>query len=215
MTSNNQNDKLLKAALILSFITIGYNFLEGGISVFFGLTDNTLALLGFGIDSFVEVVSGLGVAHMVLRMKYSGVNSRDDFERLALNITGTCFYILAAGLIAGSILNFYQNVKPDTTLPGLIVSTISILSMYWLMSYKLKVGRALNSDAIIADANCTRTCFKLSIILLASSLIYMFVRIGYIDMLGSLGIAFLSFKEGKESFKKARSKNLACGCEND
>ena len=215
MTSNNQNDKLLKAALILSFITIGYNFLEGGISVFFGLTDNTLALLGFGIDSFVEVVSGLGIAHMVLRMKYSSVNSRDDFEKLALKITGTCFYILTAGLILGSLLNLIQNVKPDTTVPGVVVSIISIISMYLLMNYKLKVGRALNSDAIISDANCTKTCFNLSIILLASSLIYIFVKIGFIDLIGSLGIAYLSFKEGKESFEKAKSKNLACSCEND
>ncbi len=210
---HERDRKYLNIALILSFITIFYNFLEGGVSIFYGLSDNTLALLGFGIDSFVEVISGLGVAHMVLRMKYSSVNSRDDFERFALKITGTCFYILTAGLIAGSILNIIQNVKPDTTIPGIIVSIISILSMYILMKHKLKAGKALNSDAIIADANCTRTCFNLSIILLASSLIYIFVKIGYIDLIGSIGIAYLSFKEGKESFEKAKSETLACGCE--
>ncbi len=211
----NYNDKLLKTALILSFITIGYNFIEGGVSIFFGLTDNTLALLGFGIDSFVEVVSGLGIAHMVLRMKYSSVESRDEFEKFALKITGICFYILTFGLVTGSILNLIQNVKPDTTFPGFVIAIISISSMYILMKYKLRVGKALNSDAIIADANCTRTCFNLSIILLASSLIYMFAKIVYIDLIGSLGIAFLSFREGQEAFEKAKNESVSCGCEHD
>ncbi len=207
--------KLVKAALILSFITIGYNLIEGGVSVFFGLKDGTLALLGFGIDSFVEVVSGLGIAHMILRMKSSQVKSRDEFERFALKITGTSFYVLTAGLIVGVILNIIQNVKPDTALPGIIVSAISIVTMSFLMKYKLNVGKELNSDAIIVDAHCTKTCLNLSIILLASSILYLFLKIGYIDIIGSLGIAYYSFKEGKESFEKSKSETLACTCEHD
>jgi divalent metal cation (Fe/Co/Zn/Cd) transporter len=209
------NKKLLNTALILSFITIFYNLLEGGISIFFGFADDALSLLGFGIDSFVEVLSGIGVAHMILRMRYSSVTSRDEIERFTLKVTGISFYILTAGLVAGSIMNIIRHVKPDTTLPGIIVSSVSIITMYILMKYKLNVGTKLKSDAIIADAHCTKTCFNLSIILLISSLLYMFFRISYIDILGSLGIAYYAFREGTESIEKSSSQNLSCECDDD
>lgn len=206
-------ESLVKKALTLSIITIFYNLTEGFISVYFGSSDETLALLGFGIDSFVEVISGIGIAHMIFRMKYSRIQTRDSFERTALKVTGTAFYLLTSGLIIGSALNVINNVKPETTLPGIIIALISIMTMYWLMTSKLKVGKALNSDAIIADANCTKTCFYLSCILLASSGLYEIFNIAYFDVLGSIGIAFFAFREGKESFEKAKSDILICNCE--
>ena len=208
-------DKLIRKAVILSFITIFYNIVEGVISVYFGAGDETLALLGFGVDSFVEVISGIGIAHMIFRMKYAKVQTRDSFERTALRVTGTAFYILTVGLVIGSVLNIINNVKPETTVPGIIIATISIATMYWLMTSKLKVGKALNSDAIIADANCTKTCFYLSFILLASSGLYELFNIAYFDILGTLGIAYFAFKEGREAFEKAKSGNLMCNCEDD
>lgn len=212
-------NKLLRTAFILSLITIFYNIIEGVVSVYFGSEDETLALFGFGVDSFVEVISGIGIAHMILRMKYSKVVKRDKFEKTALRITGTVFLLLTFGLITGSVLNIISGVKPETTLVGIIVSVISIFTMYWLMTAKLKVGKALNSDAIIADANCTKTCFYLSFILLASSGLYEIFNIAYFDVLGSLGIAYFAFTEGREAFEKVRSGNLACcfddNCENE
>lgn len=207
------NNSLIKKAFALSLFTILYNFAEGLISIYFGAGDETLALFGFGVDSFVEVISGIGITHMILRMKYAKVNSRDSFERTALKVTGTAFYLLTAGLVAGSVLNIINNVKPETTLPGIVIASISILTMYWLMNSKLKVGKALNSDAIIADANCTKACFYLSFILLATSGLYELFGIAYFDVLGSLGIAYFSFREGKESFEKAKSENLLCSCD--
>jgi divalent metal cation (Fe/Co/Zn/Cd) transporter len=208
-------NRLLKKALILGIITVVYNIIEGLVSVFFGAKDETLALLGFGIDSFVEVISGIAIVHMILRMKYSKVNTRDKFERTALIINGSAFYLLTAGLIAGSALNIIYNIKPETTFAGIIISVISIGTMYYLMKAKLSVGRELKSDAIIADANCTKTCFYLSFILLASSGLYEIFKIGYFDVLGSLGIAYYAFKEGRESFEKSRSENLSCACDDD
>ena len=208
-------NNLIKKAIILSLITIFYNIAEGLISIYFGAGDETLALLGFGIDSFVEVISGIGIAHMIFRMKYAKVQSRDEFEKTALKVTGTAFYLLTAGLIVGSVLNIINNVKPNTTIPGIIIAAISIATMYWLMTSKLKVGRDLKSDAIIADANCTKTCFYLSFILLAASGLYELFHIAYFDILGSLGIAYFAFKEGRESFEKVKSGNLMCNCEDD
>jgi divalent metal cation (Fe/Co/Zn/Cd) transporter len=205
-------NKLIRIAIVLSLITIFYNIVEGVISVYFGTGDETLALLGFGIDSFVEVISGIGILHMVLRMKYSKVESRDAFEKTALRITGSVFYLLVLGLITGSILNIIHNVKPETTVPGIIIAVISIATMYWLMTSKMKIGKALNSDAIIADANCTKTCFYLSFILLASSGLYELFGIAYFDILGSIGIAYFAFKEGREAFEKVKSGSLMCNC---
>lgn len=204
--------KALRTALILSLITIFYNIAEGIVSVFFGLEDDTLALFGFGADSFVEVISGIGILHMILRMKDSEVNQHDKFERTALKITGFSFYLLVLGLVAGSILNIINDIKPDTTFVGVIVPVISIITMYFLMNAKLKVGKELRSDAIIADANCTKTCFYLSFLLLTSSLLYELFQISYIDIAGTLGIAYFAFKEGKEAFEKASSANLSCTC---
>lgn len=210
-----ETEKLIRTAFYLSLITIAYNVLEGIVSVFYGLEDDTLALLGFGLDSFVEVISGTGIAHMVWRMKRAEVHSRDGFERQALRITGFSFYLLSAGLLVGSAINLYSGKVPETTLVGIIVSTISILTMWWLMLAKRKVGRKLKSDAILSDANCTRTCLYLSIVLLASSLLYEGFRIGFIDVLGSLGIAWFAFREGREAFGKARGNSLACSCGDD
>jgi divalent metal cation (Fe/Co/Zn/Cd) transporter len=85
--------------------------------------------------------------------------------------------------------------------------------MYFLMTWKLRIGKKLNSDAIIADANCTKSCFYLSFILLASSGLYELFGIGWFDLAGSLGIAWFAFSEGKESFEKANSEELKCGCD--
>lgn len=206
-------EKLIKIAIFLSLITIFYNIAEGVVSVFFGFKDETLSLLGFGIDSFVEVISGLGILHMVIRMKYEPIEKRDSFERTALRITGFSFYLLTVGLILGSVFNLINNSKPETTMVGIIVAIVSIITMYALLKFKLKVGHKLKSDAIIADANCTKTCFYLSFILLASSVTYEVFKIGYLDIAGTLGIAMFAFREGKESFEKSNSLNLACSCD--
>ena len=85
------NKDLYKWASILALITIFYNIVEGLVSVYFGIEDETIALFGFGIDSFVEVISGIGVWHMIQRFRQSGDSTLDRFERRALRITGTSF----------------------------------------------------------------------------------------------------------------------------
>lgn len=205
----NKN-KLLKYALYLAIVTIIYNIIEGLISIQFGLEDETIALFGFGLDSFVEVISGIGVLHMILRMQRSHVENHDKFEKTALRITGSVFYLLAIGLIVGSFLNLIYEIKPNTTLIGIVISSISIVTMYILMKAKLKVGKELSSDAIISDANCTKTCFYLSFILLASSVLYEIFGISYFDIIGAIGISYFAYKEGKEAFQKAKSNKIEC-----
>lgn len=208
--SVENQEKQYRRAGALALITIYYNVVEGVVSVLLGLQDETVALFGFGVDSFVEVMSGVGIWHMVRRLRVSGNVAPDPFESRALRITGTAFYILAAGLIATALLNLYREHSPESTVWGIIVSSISILTMGILVYFKLKVGRALGSDAIIADANCTRACLYLSFVLLASSVGYELTGIGGIDSIGALGISWFALREGRESFQKARGQ--ACGC---
>ena len=213
MKNKTRNDNLINIAMILSIITIFYNIIEGIISIIFGTKDETLTLFGFGVDSFVEVISGIGILHMTLRIKKDKITHKDKFEQQALMITGISFLLLFLGLIFGSILNFINKNKPETTIAGIIISIISILTMMILYKSKIYIGKKLNSDAIISDANCTITCFYLSIILLCSSLFYEIFKIGYIDIIGSLGIAYFSLKEGIEAIKKSRSKKIICCCD--
>jgi len=214
ITLDKSKTTLFKWALILAYVTIFYNLLEGVVSVFFGLEDETLSLFGFGVDSFVEVISGIGIWHMLKRINEKGEDNRDQFEKTALKITGSAFYILVAGLTATSVYNIAIGHKPETTFWGVVISLISIITMSVLINYKLQVGRALNSKALIADANCTKTCLYLSIALLAASIGYEITGIGGIDSAGALAIAWFSFKEGKEAFEKAKS-GKHCGCEDD
>jgi divalent metal cation (Fe/Co/Zn/Cd) transporter len=209
---SDERKSLYKWALFLAMFTVLYNILEGVVSVYFGVKDETLSLLGFGVDSFVEVISGIGIWHMLSRIKALG-SEHDDFEKRALRITGISFYILTAGLIISSILNVITEHKPETTFWGIIISLISIASMSFLIYYKMKVGRALGSHAIIADANCTKTCLYLSIILLAASVGYELSGFGLFDSTGALFIAYFSFTEGREAFEKAKT-GKECGCGN-
>ncbi len=208
----NQKKKYYKIAAALALITISYNVVEGMVSVFFGLEDGSMALFGFGVDSFVEVISGIGIWHMVKRIRNNGSENPDEFEQTALRITGAGFFVLTVGLSVTAAIDLYLGHKPDTTFWGIVVSTISIASMWLLIHYKVKVGKQLNSEAILSDAACTRACLQLSIVLLIASVAYELTHIGGIDSAGTFVIAGLCYREGKEAFDKARAKSFACAC---
>ena len=200
-----------KWAATLAFITILYNMVEGLISVFLGVEGGTVTLFGFGADSFVEVISGIGIWHMVRRMRQNGNESPDRFEKTALKITGAAFYILTAVLAITSSVDLYMGYKPKTTFWGIIIAAVSISSMWALIHYKVSIGRRFNSQALLSDAACTKTCLYLSVILLIASAAYEMTGLGLLDSLGALGIAAFSFKEGREAFEKARGESCCCG----
>ncbi|HMU91488.1 MAG TPA: cation transporter [Anaerolineales bacterium] len=200
-------------ALWLAIFTVFYNIAEGLVSISFGVSDEALTLFGFGVDSFIEVISGAGILAMVLRIRQNPNTSRTRFEVTALRITGTSFYLLAVGLGVSAIYNLVIGHKPDTTLPGIVISVISIAVMWALVMGKRKTGRMLNSMPILADANCTMVCIYMSVILLISSLVYAVSGFGFIDSIGALGLIYFSYKEGREAFEKANG--LECTCEDE
>ncbi|MGX7668846.1 cation transporter [Flavobacterium pedocola] len=204
--------QLYKLAFGLAVFTILYNIAEGLISTWFGYEDESLALFGFGADSFIEVISGLGIAHMVLRIQRAPESNRDAFERAALRITGFSFYALVLGLVSSSVYNIWTGHKPETTFWGIVIAVVSILVMWLLILGKTSVGKQLNSQAILSDAKCTRVCIYMSVILLLSSGIYEWTGFAYIDSIGTLGLSYFAFTEGKECFEKAKN-NKSCSCE--
>lgn len=209
LTRANLN-KYWTYALWLAVFTILYNLAEGLVSIFFGVSDEALTLFGFGVDSFIEVMSGIGILAMVLRIRQHPDTPRSQFEKTALRVTGTSFYLLAGGLALTAIYNIFTGHKPTTTLPGLIISLISIAMMWLLVLGKRKVGGALNSSPILADANCTMVCIYMSVVLLAASLIYQVTGFGFVDSIGALGLIYFSYSEGKESFEKAAGMEECC-----
>ena len=204
-------DRNYRTAFFLSLFTIIANLVEGVFSTILGQKDGTLALFGFGLDSFIEVISAVGISMLILRIARAPDSPRSKFEITALKITGVSFYLLTAGLVITAILNLVTKSKPETAISGLIISIISLSVMVFLYLAKLKVGRRLNSDPIIADANCTKTCIYMSVILLGSSLVYMITGFAFIDIVGAIGIAWFAFGEGRESFEKAADKE-DCDC---
>jgi divalent metal cation (Fe/Co/Zn/Cd) transporter len=202
--------KLYQRAWLLSLFTIFYNLAEGGISMILGYSDETLTLFGFGVDSFIEVVSGIGVAVMISRIRQHPDSSKSTFEISALRITGFSFYILSAGLLVGVMINLLNHQKPETTFWGVVISILSIIVMTGLVYAKKSVGKQLDSEPILADANCTKICIYMSLVLLVSSLIYEFTGFAYADVIGSAGLIYFSVSEGKEAFEKAKGKSCEC-----
>jgi divalent metal cation (Fe/Co/Zn/Cd) transporter len=213
ITKKTSQSNYWQYAFWLAIFTVFYNVAEGLISIFFGINDEALTLFGFGVDSFIEVISGIGILAMVLRIRQNPDASRSRFETTALRVTGTSFYLLSVGLGATAIYNLFTVHKPETTLPGLVISVISIAVMWLLVAGKRKVGLALNSVPILSDANCTLVCIYMSVILLASSIIYELTGFGFVDSIGALGLIYFSIKEGREAFEKANG--IECDCEDE
>ncbi|MBU0986797.1 MAG: cation transporter, partial [Proteobacteria bacterium] len=121
------------------------------------------------------------------------------------------FYILGVGLFVTAGVNLYQGHRPETTFWGIVIAVISIFTMWALIHFKTKVGRELDSEAILEDANCTKACLYLSFVLLLASVGFELTGIGGIDSVGAILIAVFAFREGRESFEKAHG--TACHCD--
>ncbi len=203
LTDQTSQNRLYQYALWLALFTILYNVIEGLVSIYFGARDEALTLFGFGIDSFIEVISGIGILAMVLRIRQNPDTPRGQFERAALRITGWSFYLLSGGLSITALYNLLVGHEPETTLSGVLISVISIAVMWALVAAKRMVGHALDSAPILADANCTMVCVYMSVVLLVSSLVYRLTGFGLVDSLGAIGLIYFSIGEGREALEKA------------
>jgi divalent metal cation (Fe/Co/Zn/Cd) transporter len=153
----------------LEYFTVGWNAIEGGVAVTAGAIAGSIALLGFGLDSFIEVTSGLT---LLWRMSVDAdVHRRERNEKRALRIVGACFLLLAAYVTYESVSDLWSRRAPEHSLAGIILACVSLVVMPLLSKAKRKVGHALGSAAMHADAKQTEFCTYLSAILLVGLLL--------------------------------------------
>ena len=196
-----------RRALWLSGLTIVYNLVEGLVSMRFGWTDDSVALFGFGADSFIEVASALLV---LWKLMDHGNLAR---ERKATTAIGWLFLWLGAGVAGGALLQLAARSHPPTTLPGLIIAALSLSFMVFLWQAKLRAARALDSATVAADAACSRACIQLSAVLFLGSLLYLVVpALWWADATAALILALLIAREGYGMVRAARSECFTGGC---
>lgn len=207
---SSSRDHWIRRAIGLSWFTIIYNTIEGIVSIAFGLSDDSLALFGFGADSFIEVFS----AFLVL-WRFRGETGRSEAlsisrERTATLGIGILFLVLAVGTGFGSIVQLLHRSHPATTVPGLVVSAVSLSFMFFLWKAKRNVGTELGSNTVLSDADCSLACIKLSIILFVGSLLYWVVpSLWWSDSIAALGLCWFISKEGFEMIQAARRQDFS------
>jgi divalent metal cation (Fe/Co/Zn/Cd) transporter len=178
----------------LEYFTIAWNTLEGLVAVVAGVLAGSISLLGFGIDSFIEVTSG-GV--LLWRMSVDAdVRKREQREKLSLRIVGVCFLALAAYVAYESISDLVSRKSPEHSIPGIVLACVSLIVMPLLSRAKKKVGNELGSAAMHADAKQTDFCVYLSAILLAGLLLNVALGWWWADPIAALVMVPIIAKEG-------------------
>ena len=163
----------------LEYFTIAWNTLEGLVAVVAGAIAGSISLVGFGIDSFIEVTSG---SVLLWRMSVDAeVHRRELNEKRALRIVGACFLLLAAYIAYESVLDLWSCRAPEHSIPGIALACVSLVVMPLLSRAKRKVGHALGSAAMHADAKQTEFCTYQSAILLAGLLLNAFFGLWWAD----------------------------------
>ncbi len=200
-------DQWRRRALWLSALTIAYNLVEGVISMAFGWADDSIALFGFGADSFIEVASALLVLWKLLD---HGNLAR---ERKATLGIGWLFLALATGMAGGALLQLVARHHPPTTVPGVVISALSLACMVFLWRAKRLAAQALDSATLEADAACSLACIQLSAVLFAGSLLFLLLPgLWWVDAAAALGLALLIGREGLGMVRAARSAAFTGGC---
>lgn len=193
----------------MEYLTVGYNSLEGVIAVVSGLVAGSIALVGFGFDSVIEVVSGLA---LLWRLRPSNdAERREDAERKALRIVGVSFLILAAYVTFDAGKSLLRHEAPQESIPGMVIAIASLVVMPSLVRAKRRVARQLKSAALHADAKQTELCTYLSAILLGGLALNALLGWWWADPVAALVMVPIIAKEGVEALQgKSCCEDDAC-----
>lgn len=164
-TTLTARPELVRRGLLLNWLTLGYNTVEAVISIAAGLAAGSVALLGFGVDSGIEVTAGVA-AQWRLRADFDP-RRRERVERLTHRIIGVSFLALALYVAMDGVTTLREREAPDSSPVGLVILVLSLIVMPVLARAKVRVARALESRALEADAAQTSICAYLSLIALA------------------------------------------------
>ncbi len=201
----------LRQGLSLEYLTVGWNVVEGVIAVTAAVVAGSVALLGFGVDSFVECASGV-VLLWRLSAERRGLDE-DAIERLdsrAHKLVALTLFALAAYVAVEAGLTLWRRERPDPSLVGIALTTVSLFVMQWLARAKRRVAARLASRALEADAFQTTACVWLSVITLAGIGLNAALGWWWADPAAALGMTWYIGKEGREAWRGEQ-----CGCEPD
>ena len=197
--NSGKRTQFIKRGKRLEYFTITYNSLEGLIAIVTGLVAGSIALVGFGFDSIIEVTSGLV---LLWRLKADvDEERRERVEATSLRIVGVCFLALALYVGFDAIKSLINKEPPDESVPGIILAATSLIVMPLLVRAKRKVARGIRSGAMAADAKQTELCTYLSAILLGGLLLNALLGWWWADPLAALVMVPIIVKEGIEALR--------------
>ncbi|UPT74818.1 MAG: cation transporter [Elusimicrobiota bacterium] len=204
---------LVDRAVALSWFTIAYNLAEGIASIWFGVSEDSMALAGFGADSFIEVFSAMLVLWRLRSESGQSAGLPLERERTATLGIGALFLLLAAITAGGAAIQLAGSRHPETTFPGVVIAALSLSFMIFLWRAKRRVAEKLDSATVAKDADCSLACIKLSSLLLAGSLAFMIApALWWIDAAAALGLSLLIAHEGVGTIRGALKPDFAGGC---
>jgi divalent metal cation (Fe/Co/Zn/Cd) transporter len=190
---------LAQRGMRLEYFTIAWNLLEGLVAVVAGALAGSISLIGFGVDSFIEVTSG---AALLWRMSADADEcSRERLERRALRVVGACFLALAVYVLWEAIADLRGGKAAEHSITGIVLACVSLIVMPVLSRAKRRVGNALNSAAMNADARQTEFCTYLSAILLGGLLLNAVWGLWWADPAAALVMVPLITREGVEGLR--------------
>ena len=196
--------RLHKKALLLSYFTVGYNVLEGIASIFAGLFAGSIALVGFGSDSFVESLSG---SVMIWRFRKHGKITEEEEEKVELKATrliAYTFFILGFYVLYESAKKLCFHEVPGPSLLGIIIAIVSIIVMPVLFYMKYQTGKSVNSKSLVADSKQTLACTFMSVALLIGLGLNYLYGLWWADPVVGLIIVVFLIKEGYTTFKEGK-----------
>lgn len=190
--------QLNRRSLRLAYATAGYNLLEGVIAVAAGAGSSSTALIGFGLDSFVEVSAALVVIWQ-FRARIP-----EDRERRALRLIALSFFALAAWVSFESVRSWLGGAEAEPSPVGIALAAVSLLVMPVLAMAKRRTGRELGSSTVVAESTQTLLCTYLSAVLLLGLLLNTLFGWSFADPMAALVIAAVAVREGVEAWRGER-----------
>jgi len=180
----------------LEYFTLGWNLTEAAVAIGAGLFAGSIALIGFGIDSLIESLSG-----GILLWRLQSTNTDESREQLAHKLVGISFFLLALYVAFEAGKSLLRHEQPDTSVVGIVLSIVSLIVMPLLARAKRRVAAKIDSRALYADSRQTDICAYLSAILLGGLLLNALVGWWWADPLAALCMLPLIFREGMEAVR--------------
>lgn len=200
--STASRPSLLRRALRLEYLTVGWNLVEGVVAIAAALAAGSVALLGFGIDSFVESASGSVLIWRLLAERGATDEDRiEHVERRAQRLVAASLALLAIYIAWDSVTSLLAGDRPEPSLVGIVLAAVSLVVMWWLARQKRRVGIALGSRAMTADAFQTDACFWLSLFLLLGIGANALFGFWWADPLAALGMTAFIGREALEAWR--------------